>query len=211
MKDAFVKSAVRKLKMGNSLFSSDDLVEEKKEPKSRSLKTKSKKIDKKIGLENSICSDVIGKLEKDSIIQFVTKGEWSTHDLIFHILNQIGSAELTIATWSVTSPVVSQIANMIDKGMITKLDGLFDWRMKVRCPEAEQFMKFNCANIRLVNCHAKVTVIKNDNWSITIVGSANLTNNPRIESGVIFTDKETADFNLEWMRGELKDGKRFTE
>lgn len=199
--------------MTNSLFSSTELHEEPKptkKPKSKShtLKSKKKRV---VGKENSICKEVIGILEKDTIMQFVTKGEWSTHDLLFHILNQIGASEVTIATWSVTSPVIAQISNMIESGMITKLEGLFDWRMKVRCPEAEQFMRYNCSKIRLVNCHAKVTVIRNKKWNITIVGSSNLTNNPRIESGVIFTDKETADFNLEWMRGELKDGKRFTE
>jgi len=196
--------------MTGSLFSSEDIKEEKKEVKSKahSLKSKKKRV---VGKENSICKDVIGQLEQDTVLQFVTKGEWSTHDLLFHILNQVGASEVTIATWSVSSPVVAQIANLLESGMITKLDGLFDWRMKVRCPEAEQFLKFNCANIRLINCHAKVTVIKNDNWNITIVGSANLTNNPRIESGVIFTDKETADFNLEWMKGELKNGKYFTD
>jgi len=170
---------------------------------------KKKKIKRVVGVVNEVCNDVIGVLEKDAVIQFVSKGDWSTHDLIFHILNQIGPSELTVATWSVTSPVVAQISNMIEVGMITKMDGLFDWRMKTRCPEAEQFMRFNCADIRLINCHAKVTVIQNKEWSVTIVGSANFTNNPRIEAGVIFTDKKTAEFNLEWMRGELKNGQRF--
>ncbi len=199
--------------MVNSLFNMCDLTETKevvKQPKSKAITKRGNK-KRVIGKENSVCSEVIGKLEKNTITQFVTKGEWSTHDLLFHILNQIGPSEVTIATWSVTSPVVSQISNMIEKGLITKLDGLFDWRMKVRCPEAEQFMRFNCANIRLVNCHAKVTVIKNETWDIAIVGSSNLTNNPRIEAGVIFTDKETAQFNLEWMQGELKNGKHFID
>ena len=198
--------------MTGSLFNSTDLQEEvkpTKKPKSSAHKTNGKK-KRVVGKENSICKDVIGKLEQNTILQFVTKGEWSTHDLLFHILNQVGASEVTIATWSVSSPVVAQIANLLETGLITQLNGLFDWRMKVRCPEAEQFMKFNCAKIRLINCHAKVTVIKNKDWNITIVGSANLTNNPRIESGVIFTDKETADFNLEWMNGELKNGKHFT-
>lgn len=195
------------------MFSIDDLSAppEIVETKSSSCKSKKKSGKRVIGKENSACQDVIGTLEKDSIIQFVSKAEWSTHDLLFHILKQTGPAEVTLATWSVTTPVISKISNMIETGLITKLDGLFDWRMKVRCPEAEQFMRYNCVDIRLVNCHAKVTVIKNEAWNITIVGSANLTNNPRIESGVIFTDKETADFNLIWMRGELKNGKFFTD
>jgi len=199
--------------MTGSLFSSSDLHEEIKtekviKSKAHSLKSKKKRV---VGKENAVCSEVIGKLEHDTVMQFVTKGEWSTHDLLFHILTQIGASEVTIATWSVSSPAVAQIANLLEAGMITKLNGLFDWRMKVRCPEAEQFLKYNCADIRLINCHAKVTVIRNKDWNITIVGSANLTNNPRIESGVIFTDKETADFNLEWMNGELKNGKYFAD
>ena len=199
--------------MTDSLFSLSDLHEEVKptkviKSKAHSLKSKKKRV---VGKENAVCSEVIGILEHDTVMQFVTKAEWSTHDLLFHILNQVGASEVTIATWSVSSPAVAQIANLLESGMITKLNGLFDWRMKVRCPEAAQFLKYNCADIRLINCHAKVTVIRNKDWNITIVGSANLTNNPRIESGVIFTDKETADFNLEWMNGELKNGKYFTD
>ena len=50
------------------------------------------------GKENQIVSAVIGEIVPGEITQFVTKGEWSTHDLLAHILQQTGPAEVSIAT-----------------------------------------------------------------------------------------------------------------
>jgi hypothetical protein len=41
---------------------------------------------------------------------------------------------------------------------------------------------------------------------VSIMASANFTNNPRIECGTIFTNKETADFNIQWI-SDVIDGK----
>jgi len=197
--------------MKNSLFSLSDLEETtiKDNIESKAIRIKKPKILMKKSNSKDTLEKVIGNIEKNTVIQFVSKAEWSTHDLLFHILKQTGPANITLSTWSVSSPVIPKLAKMLEDGDILQLNGLFDWRMKIRCPEAHQFMKYNTAKIRLVNCHAKVTVIQNKEWNITIVGSANLTNNPRIEAGVIFTDKGTADFNLEWMNGELETGAYF--
>jgi hypothetical protein len=71
---------------------------------------------------------------------------------------------------------------------------IFDYRMGVRKPAELQFLQKITTEIKPAKCHAKVTVVENDNWGISIVGSANYTRNPRIEAGVLFTCRNVAAF-----------------
>jgi hypothetical protein len=52
-------------------------------------------------------------------------------------------------------------------------------------------------------------VIENDEWSITINGSANYTNNPRIEAGCIIPLKASAEFHRKWILELLEKGEPF--
>ena len=64
---------------------------------------------------------------------------------------------------------------------------------------AFQFAQGITTSVKLAKCHAKVTVLENEHWSVTIVSSANMTNNPRIEAGVICTDLAAAEFHKKWI------------
>jgi hypothetical protein len=58
----------------------------------------------------------------------------------------------------------------------------------------------------LDDIHAKVTVIENTEWTISIIGSANYTENKRKEAGVIILTRAAADQQLLWIHKSLKDG-----
>ena len=87
--------------------------------------------------------------------------------------------------------------------MILELKGIFDYRNGIRKPAELQFLEKISTEIKPAKCHAKVTVLENDNWGISIVGSANYTRNPRIEAGVLFTLKDVAAFERNWIEKEL--------
>ena len=55
-------------------------------------------------------------------------------------------------------------------------------------------------SIRIAGNHAKMLLIHNEEWSVCLMGSANLTPNPRLESGVIFTNEVAAFFLQEFNR-----------
>jgi len=154
-------------------------------------------------------TDAIGELEKDQEMHFVSCSQWSTHNLIDHILTQIGPAEITAATWSMSQPAAEQIMTMLHAGRILSLSLLLDWRVKVRTPEALDLARENCAKLRLASCHAKVCIITNHKMAVSIVGSANFTNNPRIEAGAISTFRSTADFHLDWLNREIEKASPF--
>jgi hypothetical protein len=148
-------------------------------------------------------------IKSDTSYHFASGGVWSTHELLFHLLSFTGPAKVFIATWSITEEPSRMLVHGLNSGLITELNGIFDIRVKQRAPETYAFAKHNFCNARLTVCHAKVTVIKNDLFNISIVGSSNYTNNPRIEAGVISTHKITADFHENWIMAELRNAHPF--
>ena len=196
--------------MSKELFSTGELFElpSKKIKESKAIKVKTKS-DYRLGKRYQRAKEVIGQISHDETIHYVSAGEWSAHDLLFHLLEQTGPAVVHIATWSITENPARQLVKRLNSGQIVKLNIIFDWRVKVRCPAAFELTKFNSADVRLTTCHAKVTIIENEEWQVAIVGSANYTNNPRIEAGVIACDKRIADFHKNWILQELKNSNPF--
>jgi len=167
--------------------------------KSVVVKTKEEKRLATAGKRFDRCENVIGKLEMGESLHFVSAGEWSMHDVLFHLLNQTGPADVWAASWSITEDPCRQLIRAMDQERIRNLHLLFDWRVKIRCPESAALAKHNATSCYLTSTHAKATVIINDDWQIAIVGSANYTNNPRIEAGVITCQQDLAEFHRDWI------------
>lgn len=135
---------------------------------------------------------------------YATGAEWSTHDLMAYALDVIGEpAEVKIVTWSVGEDAVRILSKLAADGKITRVECIFDWRVKVRRPEVHAFARQAFARVRLSSTHAKMVLINSKSWKISIITSANLTNNPRIEAGVIDTSNEVFEFHEGWFNSEM--------
>lgn len=152
----------------------------------------------------------IGIIPQDKALHFVTFGRWSMHDLIFYVLKQTGPAHIKMASWSICEPAVRNFVSKVESGEILSCEFLLDPRVKVRNPKPLQMVQMNFVH-RFAACHAKVTTIENDNWKISIVASANLTNNPRIERGVIFPFKDVFEFDNKWLNETIHEGRESTD
>lgn len=181
------------------LFTLKDLTPPTHKNKSSSKNTRAKRFKSAQGERYKRCKEVIGEIEQNQIIHFASAGEWSSHNLLFHLLAQTGPAAVHIASWSITEDPCRMLINGLNNGQITALHLLFDWRVKIRCPAAAALAKHNASSCYLTSCHAKTTVITNDKWQIAIVGSANYTNNPRIEAGIIHASETAATFHRQWI------------
>ncbi len=146
----------------------------------------------------------IGELRQGEVIPFMTHGAWSLHQLLEFLLLQIGPSNVMFTTWTITEDPIRAILGLIDRGLITELSAIFDYRIEKRKPEAFQLASNIVTRIVLTKCHAKVMVLQNDNWNVSVIGSSNFSKNPRIEAGVLFTDKATADFTAGWILDEIK-------
>jgi len=186
-----------------TLFSSEELVKKKPD------KTQSGSVPftgsnlVAIGKANAKITQVFGTIVDGSSIHYVSLGDWSTHDLLFFLLEQTGPAKVYFTTWAISEYAIRQLYQFIEHGLILELKGIFDYRNGIRKPAELQFLQKITTDIKAAKCHAKVTVIENDNWGICVIGSANYTRNPRIEAGVLCCDKTVSAFHRDWILKEL--------
>ena len=186
-----------------SLFSTEDLAKKKPDrPKSGSIPFAGSNL-LTIGKANEKLHQVFGQVVDGQSVHYASLGDWSTHDLLFFLLEQTGPARVYFTTWAISEYAIRQLYQFIEHGLILELKGIFDYRNGVRKPAELQFLQKITTDIKAAKCHAKVTVIENEHWGISVVGSANYTRNPRIEAGVLCCDKTVAAFHRDWILKEL--------
>jgi hypothetical protein len=186
-----------------SLFSTEDLTKKKPDRlKSGSVPFTGSNL-LTIGKANEKLHQVFGQVVDGQSQHYASLGDWSTHDLLFFLLEQTGPARVYFTTWAISEYAIRQLYQFIEHGLILELKGIFDYRNGIRKPAELQFLQKITTDIKAAKCHAKVTVIENDNWGISVVGSANYTRNPRIEAGVLCCDKTVAAFHRDWILNEL--------
>lgn len=142
---------------------------------------------------------LLNKITPGKSFHYVSDGDWSMHDLVMELLKKYTNAELYITTYALREFPVRQLILAQEKGDIKSIKMLLDYRAKTRTPEVFQLASMNVGAIFLTSIHAKVTVIKSPAGYISIVGSANWTQNPRVECGVISLNKELAEFHINWI------------
>lgn len=147
--------------------------------------------------------NAIGDIRQNEVIPFATGGKWSMHQLMEYLLIQTGPCKLWFTTWTISEDAMRAMVDMIQKGLITELNAVLDYRIERRKPEAFQLAANIITNIKLTKCHAKVLILTNADWQVSVMGSANFSKNPRLEAGVIFTDATTAQFNINWIAAEI--------
>ena len=162
-----------------------------------------------IGKSNQKIVEIIGEIKQGGSSHYASLGDWSTHDLLFYLLNITGAANVYFSTWAISEFAIRQLFNLIESGLILELKGIFDYRNGIHKTAELEFLRNITTEIKAAKCHAKVCVIENDTWGIAIVGSANMTRNPRIEAGVICADKKIAAFHKGWILNELNNTSDF--
>lgn len=152
-----------------------------------------------LGKGSMSVAERFGLIQENKNYHYMSNGDWSMYHLVNHFLNQTGCAHLYIATWSISEFSARQLTDWLEQGRIKSITALLDYRSKNRHASAFHLAKMNFSDIKIAYCHAKVTIIETDNLYISINGSANWTENPRIESGVVSTDKPTALAHKKWI------------
>ena len=192
-----------------SLFTTDDLSRKKPDRTQSGSVAFSGTNVLKIGKAREKLVQVFGNVREGQSIHFASLGDWSTHDLLFFLLEQTGPARVYFTTWAISEYAIRQLYQFIEQGLIIELKGIFDYRNGIRKPAELQFLQKITTDIKAAKCHAKVTVVENDQWGISVVGSANYTRNPRIEAGVLCCDKMVAAFHRDWILNELSNTSAF--
>ena len=151
--------------------------------------------------------DLIVRLpEEGEAIHVVSAGifdYWTLIPVIAKLLDE-PITQSRFSTWAMTMPVCQQFTAMMDAGELGDCGFLADRSLqRMQGPVyAALATRFNAASmpLRMTNCHAKVALIKTATRSIAMEGSANFTNNPRIEQFCVMNDQSVYDFHFKWMQ-----------
>lgn len=151
------------------------------------------------GASLDLIETTIGQLRPGASIFFKTDGAWSNIELLEYILAQTGPADVYFTTWSISAEAITRFTSWQQRGVINDLVAILDSGIRNRKPEIYQQATGAFRKLKTAACHAKVTVIRSDNHHITLMGSANYTKNPRIETGVIILSEDLAEANIYWI------------
>ena len=135
----------------------------------------------------------IGEIRHDQVKPFFSEGLWSMHDLMIYLLEITGPAKVWLSTFSISEAAIRAILAATEKQLITEMHCLFDHTIKKHKLSLLYFAWSVIGDITITANHSKIMLIENDQWKITVIGSANMTPNPRKEAGVIFTVDKTFD------------------
>ena len=138
---------------------------------------------------------VVG-LEKGGRIVGMTKGQFSMIDLIRAVIRRTGAAHLRISTWTAGVRDTKNAAFMVEKGDLLSFQLLCDASFLNRHPAycAAINELFGKDSIRCTKTHAKIALIENDDWAISIRASMNLNRNPRYEQFDIDDNRDIYNF-----------------
>ncbi len=136
----------------------------------------------------------IGLLEHGREKHYYSDGNFNLIRLIFHLLKQTGPAHVFMTTYSISQQSLEKVQSALSKKELLSIRFLIDNRVKVMSPKPFQMLR-QSFNYRCISLHAKVALIENPEWRISIVTSQNATDNPKLERGVIFTDDRVFNFD----------------
>ena len=141
----------------------------------------------------------------------LTMGQFSLIDMIHSILKKTGPSDLYIATWSAGIKDAHQVQWMRETDLITGIRLLTDHSYVNRQSKYAMAIEdlFGRENIRTSEMHAKFVVIKNEEYSVTIISSMNLNANRTCETFAIYENEEITRFYLDFVQhhfANMKDG-----
>lgn len=169
-----------------------------------------------LDLSDSDIEVIAGVLERTSQLgainqgidkHFYSNGAFNLVQLMLYVLKQTGPAHVFLSTYSIAEDSISTLRRYVDDGTILSIRFLIDNRVRSISPKpfAHLIASFPDA-YRCTSLHAKVALISNDDWYVSIVGSQNATHNPKLERGIIHTSEEIWRFDNNIMYDQFDKG-----
>ena len=141
----------------------------------------------------------------------ISSGNFDFWTYVPHLINLAGRFdEFYCSTWTMSRPIALEMLELYDSGKVGKISLLTGLYFKRRETAVYAFildglLKRSQRYIAFRN-HTKLMLLGNDDYHLTIEGSANLTANPRAEQFILTNHKGLYEFNRAWME-EMLNGK----
>ncbi len=154
---------------------------------------------------DELITRLIGKLEPGRCIHFYSWANFNLVKLMLYLLKQTGPAHVMMTSYSFSQKSIEALYARKQSGLIQSIRVLVDNRVKVMSPKPFQMLA-GSFDYRCTSVHAKVALIWNDTWKISVITSQNATDNPKLERGVIYTDPEVFNFDYKTLCDEFDKG-----
>ena len=128
--------------------------------------------------------------ERNQLIPYYSEAEFSMHELLEALLKVTGPAYVKLTTFSITEAAIRTFHQLSDEKLILGLHCIFDISVRMHRLGLLNFALNVSGNIALTKNHAKIILIENENYKLTVISSANLNVNDKIEAGIITTQTE---------------------
>jgi hypothetical protein len=138
----------------------------------------------------------IGPIDPGMRLFLLTRGQFSMLDMVLHVLEQIGPADLSVWTWAIADYEVDAMTGLMAREAIRAARLVIDRSAEDRsAPTIDAWRhRFGVDAVRVCKNHAKIARVWNSDRSVLLRGSMNLNYNPRFEQADITEGGE--DFAL---------------
>jgi len=177
---------------------------------SKREKTKDLRVSKRDDNFNILINELGGFPKKNEYFAIKTNGTSDCGSIFSYALNKWDYIEeMYLATWTISKRNINRLKESLESGQLKHLTMVFSSTLKPANPALYASLMgnlkpFNNVKLKEINSHAKTFSISNGNDFITVSGSANWSENPRIENFLILNDKNLFEHHKEWM-SELTD------
>lgn len=149
----------------------------------------------------------LGKILPGMTKHFYSGGAFNLIQLVVYLLSQTGPANVFLASYSISQESIKVLKRLEESGEILSIRFLIDNRVRSINPVSFDFLSVVFSGFyRSCALHAKVALLWNDDWKISVVGSQNATHNPKLERGIIHTDPGIWDFDYKMLDDAFRSG-----
>lgn len=170
-------------------------------------------LDVRQGTENEIIipallkPSALGVLAQGKDKHFYSKGAFNLVQLVLYLLKQTGPAHLFISSYSIAEESLATLKRYKEQGKILSVRFLIDNRVRTISPKPFDYLvKAFPGCYRCCALHAKVALVYNEHIRLSVVGSQNATNNPKLERGIVHASDDVFNFDYKILNDEFDAG-----
>lgn len=177
---------------------------------SKKIDTKDLRQTKRDDNFTSLMVDFGGLPTENEYFAIKTNGTSDCGSIFSYILKEWEEInEMYLATWTISKQNIKRIEEAVLTGKLKSLTLVFSSTLKPANPAlyaslVGSLKNFENVKLKEINSHAKTFSVTNGKDFITVSGSANWSENPRIENFLILNDKNLFEHHKDWM-SELTD------
>ena len=147
----------------------------------------------------------IGLIEQGKTLHYYSYGNFNLVRLMMYLIKQTGPVHAFMTLYWFSQTSIEQLKKRLETGSLLSFRVIVDNRVRSLSPIPFQMLATSF-NYRCSSIHAKVALLWNERWTVSVVTSQNATDNPKMERGTIFTSKEVFEFDLKALENEFNRG-----